>query len=416
MRILPLVTAVGILASATSAFATVTLGPAVQPHGPGRVSIVWMDQENSPVPVVATSPGHPDVTATSTVTGSVQAAELDSLVPGVEYTYTVGDRSGRFIAPPDASQTLHFAVFGDSRTGDDVHRRIVQAVLAQRPDVFLTTGDDVESGTQLSQWQTFFEIERPLLETTAFTGVPGNHDVGSLFSNLVRLTSDTSGSSRTWGSLDIGPAHFVLVDGNSPVTRGSPQYDFIDRDLARNESKPLFVLLHQPLYSSGQHGGAGSGSIPSSLGPMFSRHGVDVVFQGHDHDYERTNAINGVTYFVTGGAGAPLYGVGRSSWTATSESVNHYMIIDASPTSIHIVTKRLDGTQLDTVDIDPRANNGQFTGTETLPSAGGRGCSVGPGSISARGDLMAMMAMLFGYGAYLAAQRTRRHAVVRASR
>jgi hypothetical protein len=41
-----------------------------------------------------------------------------------------------------------------------------------------------------------------------------------------------------------------------------------------------------------------------SLAPLFERHGVNLVLQGHEHGYERSQAIDGVTYVVTGGGGA----------------------------------------------------------------------------------------------------------------
>jgi hypothetical protein len=137
MRCLTVVTtALAATLAASSAFANVTLGPAAQPQGPGRVTVIWCEAtDHDPITVTLTSPGHPDATAESRVTGDIHAAEFRGLVPGVEYRYTIGDREGRFIAPPDASQNVRFAVFGDSRSGDAAHRQIIDRVVAQRPDL-----------------------------------------------------------------------------------------------------------------------------------------------------------------------------------------------------------------------------------------------------------------------------------------
>lgn len=368
---------VAFVLSSGSAFAAITLGPAVQPHGPGRVTVLWGEDGNSePRTVTLTSSGRPDRTATSRVTSGIHAAEFDDLVPGVEYRYSIGGRQGSFIAPPDASQEVRFAVFGDSRDGDAVHRQIVGQVVARRPDFYLTTGDDVARGDSLSEWKNFFEIERPLMATTPFSGVRGNHDVGALYENLVRLKSDTPGAGPTWGSLDIGPAHFLLLDTESSLAVGTPQYQFVQRDLSAHQGKPLFVLMHRPMFSSGWHGGAQNPGLAATLAPLFQKYGVDVVFQGHDHDYERSRPINGVTYVVTGGAGAPLRGVGRSEWTAISESVSHFVMVDVRPTWIRVTATRLDGTQLDAFEIDPRANDNRYTGNEPRPAPGGSGCAV----------------------------------------
>lgn len=359
-----------------SAHATISLGPSVEPRGPGRAALIWESSSAAPTTVTLTSPGRPEVRGTSTVSGGFHRIDFDTLEPGVEYTYRVEDREGRFISPPAANQDVRFAIFGDSRDGDDVHRRLVERVATLRPDFYLLTGDAVPSGSQLSEWRRFFDIERPLMSTTSFLSVQGNHDTGSYFPVIMQLHSDTQGASTTWGSMDIGPVHFVLIDTEEIVTPGSPQYAFIERDLAAHQSKALVVLLHKPLFSSGWHGGAENPRIAASLAPLFQRYGVDVVFQGHDHHYERSNPINGVTYVVTGGAGAPLRGVGRSAWTAVAESVNHYIMVEASASRLRVVATRLDGSQLDAFEIDPRANDGRFDANATLPAVGGQGCSI----------------------------------------
>ena len=51
--------------------------------------------------------------------------------------------------------------------------------------------------------------------------------------------------------------------------------------------------------------------------------GVDLVFSGHDHAYERTAPIGGVIYVVSGGGGKELYPAGKSEWTTFSHSVHH---------------------------------------------------------------------------------------------
>jgi predicted phosphodiesterase len=390
-----LAAALAVPLAAGSAFAAVSFGPAVQPHGPGRVSVVWGETgAREPVTVTLSSPGRPEVSARSELKGEVHAAAFADLEPGVEYSYTIGDREGRFISPPDATQTVRFAVFGDSRSGDTPHRQIIAKVLAQRPDFYLTTGDDVADGTSMAQWLNFFEIERPLLATTPYSGVRGNHDVGALYENLVRLTSDTPGAGATYGSVDLGPAHFLLVDSESPLTAGTPQYAFIERDLQAHQGGPLFVLLHRPLYSSGFHGGAEKPEINATLAPLFEKHGVDVVFQGHDHHYERTQVINGVTYVVTGGAGAPLRSVGRSAFTVTSESVHHYLMVEASPTKIRVTATRLDGTPLDAFEIDPKANDQRYSGDDPRPAPGGTGCNVSKGGAGSLAPLAAALGLL----------------------
>ena len=107
-------------------------------------------------------------------------------------------------------------------------------------------------------------------------------------------------------------------------TSGSPeeQEAWLERDLSAAARRPWkVVFLHGPLYGSSRHGG--DEVIRRDLEPVLIRHGVDPVFSGHDHCYERTVPIEGVTYVVGGGGGKRLYPAGENAWTARSASVHH---------------------------------------------------------------------------------------------
>jgi len=99
--------------------------------------------------------------------------------------------------------------------------------------------------------------------------------------------------------------------------------------------------------------------------PIFDEHSVDLVFTGHDHDYERSKPIrgfqagsndgelvapgeDGTVYVVAAGAGAPLYGVDPSCYhTETTESVRNYVIVDVEGNTLDFTAYRIDGTVLD---------------------------------------------------------------------
>ena len=60
------------------------------------------------------------------------------------------------------------------------------------------------------------------------------------------------------------------------------------------------VALHHPPYSAGYQGS--SNDAREGFAPIFERYGVQLVLSGHDHDYQRSKPINGVTYVVSGAA------------------------------------------------------------------------------------------------------------------
>jgi len=86
--------------------------------------------------------------------------------------------------------------------------------------------------------------------------------------------------------------------------------------------------------------------------PIFEYFGVDIVFNGHDHDYERS-VINNITYVVTGGGGAPLYDVGHSSWTVYSEKTYHYCLLNVTSEQLTLQAIKPDGTLFDSFTIPP---------------------------------------------------------------
>jgi hypothetical protein len=215
-------TALALSASSAPVLAAVTLGPAVTPHGPGHVVLAWEADGSAPMTVTLTSTGRAPRTLTSQPDGDFHRVVAAWLEPGVEYEYTVGERHGRFVAPPDRAQDVRFAVFGDTRTGDAVHRQVVARIASERPDFYLTTGDAVPDGSSKDQWHDYFEIERPLLTTAAVTGARGNHDGdGTTLAKLMPVGSETPGAGETYGSMDLGPAHVVLIDSEQPATPGT---------------------------------------------------------------------------------------------------------------------------------------------------------------------------------------------------
>ena len=141
-----------------------------------------------------------------------------------------------------------------------------------------------------------------------------------------------------WYAFSAGPARFYMLDAawaNSNLgtgslyqndfdyhwTPGSPEYQWLEHDLATHPAQVKFATFHFPLYSANAtetsdaflHG-------PSSLEGLLSRYGVDIAFNGNAHIYERNNANGpgGLISYVTGGGGAPW---SRSASAAASRIV-----------------------------------------------------------------------------------------------
>lgn len=234
-----------------------------------------------------------------------------------------------FNTEADRAAPLRVAVFGDTRTGHDAHRRVISGILASEPDLALHVGDLVESPSE-DLWRTFFSIEQPLLSRVMLLPAIGNHEGDGvrylgLFSSLGQGEGRGRYYTARWGSLAV-----VTFDSQQSVQPGSPQHAWAERTLAELASDPdvLFIvctLHHGPFSAAAGHGS--NLEVRAALVPLFEKYGVDIVFSGHDHVYERST-VHGVRYVITGGGGAPLHAAGRSLWTDVSTSRYEYCLVD----------------------------------------------------------------------------------------
>lgn len=195
-------------------------------------------------------------------------------------------------------------IYGDSRTNHQVHREVVEAMTRVEPIAAFHTGDLVENGWNPDHWVIFNDIIAPLLSIADFYPALGNHEYNSTlyFDNF-----ELPGNER-WYIVDIKNLHFIILDSNYPLVTGSEQYVWLKDDLEQFSLSEMFliVVFHHPPFSSGPHGSDEKG-LRTSIVPLFEKYSVHIVFNGHDHIYERSNK-NNVYYVVTGGGGAPLYG------------------------------------------------------------------------------------------------------------
>jgi len=217
--------------------------------------------------------------------------------------------AGKISTPPGGERALRapIVIYGDSRTNHDIHREIIKAISSVRPEVVFSTGDLVENGNVSSQWDTFTRIISILPEGCRFYPAIGNHEAGS--KRYFELF-DLPGNGH-WYTVQKGEITFFMLDSNEPLLPGSEQYEWLERSLKNCATRFKIAILHHPPFSSGPHV-EDEKNLRNSIVPLFEKYGVQAVFSGHDHDYERS-MYNGTYYIVSGGGGAPLYDSSRAN-------------------------------------------------------------------------------------------------------
>lgn len=291
---------------------------------------------------------------------------LTGLKPDSAVDYRViagGDAAppARFHTAPSAGEPLRFAVYGDMRGGHEVHRRIVESVAREAPDLVVLTGDLVLRGGDEGDWQRFFDVAEPLLRQVPYYPAAGNHDMGRTgderrrFGEIFALPPRPAEqpSWANWYSFDVAGVHFVMLDSNS--YEQSEQLEWLEKDLAgAKDARAIFVAVHNGPYSRGTHGG--SAIARERYVPLLVDAGVTMLFSGHDHIYER-GEIGGLRYFVSGGGGASLYSIrcstrhrhchGIRDGAITARREHHYIMVTVEPTLVRVCPKRPDGTPLE---------------------------------------------------------------------
>jgi 3',5'-cyclic AMP phosphodiesterase CpdA len=259
-------------------------------------------------------------------------------------THTVAYRP--FASPPE----LHLAVagdIGDSGSRLDATARAVARLDRRQPyQTLLVLGDNVyPSGDPRELPATVFRPFAPVLRHADLLAILGNHDVAEGHgSEQMRAL----GMPGRWWSRRVGDVLIVGLDSNDATD--PRQRAFLERRLSESSARWKIVALHHPPYSAGYQGSAED--VRAEFAPIFERHGVQLVLSGHDHDYQRSKTIRGVTYVVTGAA-AGTRRTGEESFTAVSFSWHHFVDIGIFPDRLVLRAVNQDGRVADRAQIPP---------------------------------------------------------------
>ncbi|TMQ18877.1 MAG: hypothetical protein E6J91_07180 [Deltaproteobacteria bacterium] len=339
-------------------------GPYLQDLAPTSITVMWQLDQGAPARIVVDGPGGPrTVEATAARIGE---ATIDRLVPSSRYRYRVEiaghSWAGEFATAPEVGSDVPFSfiVVGDTRSGVDAHRRVVERIAQEVPDFVLGTGDMVDDGYRQDEWQQFFEVESLLLRDNVYFPAVGNHDRqgrGRTADSYRAYFSvpDNGGDTERYYAFSYAAARLLVLDSNEYSFALSDQTAWLERELiaARQDAAVhhIFAVMHHPPFSVALHGG--SRDLRERWTPLFEKYQVTAVFSGHDHVYERAEH-NGIRYFVSGGGGAPLYPRRPHPSPVDLDAVKklersfHFLRVTVTGSRVEVTGVRSDGSVIET--------------------------------------------------------------------
>ncbi len=386
----------------------------------------------------------------------VYRAAMDHLKPGVGFWYRVQKNSktvftAKAEAPRSSKQPYRFVAFGDIGAGTKEAKQIANLVYNVKPNIVFVPGDIVYDYGLISDYNEKYwpiynadkvnTVGVPLLRSVPFVGAVGNHDadtrdldkypdalayyhywdqplngpVGKEGGALVPLLKGSKENKKAFleaageryprmtnFSFNYGNAHWLVLDADVYVDwTDSLLVDWVKNDLAAaKDVQWRFVLYHHPGFSSSRE--HFEQQQMRLLAPVFEKGKVDIVFNGHVHNYQRSFPLtfepdkkgtqliggkdnkswrgrvvngkwtldkvfdgkthtkpNGVIYIVTGAGGQTLYNPEQNndpdSWQKFTDKfisiIHSVTVVDINGTSLKLKQVDANGKTIDAIEI-----------------------------------------------------------------
>jgi hypothetical protein len=245
-------------------------------------------------------------------------------------------------------------VLGDSRDSAQIWGQLAGELQTQAVDMMLFSGDAVLVGLDQGEWDAWLGSATDVLPTTPIVMIDGNHEADAI--NFYAQFA-APGDQENFG-FDYGHAHFTVANDTpeDDSTLTTSTLDAIKADFqASTGARWKLFAHHQPMYSAGSPHMSNL-TLRSSWGPVVDQYAIDLVINGHEHQYEISKPLNngvvqatnatGTVYVVSGGAGASLYPIGSDFWTQYAEMTYTAAVLHVRRDQMTLDSFRQDGSAL----------------------------------------------------------------------
>jgi acid phosphatase type 7 len=307
-------------------------------------------------------------------------ADLVGLKPNRQYVYSamvnsqqIGDVMSCHFRTAGPGP-LDFLVFGDSGQATSAQDAVASRIGLEHPAFILHVGDIAYMDGSFEQYHSkYFKYYSGLMSCVPFFPTPGNHDYMTnsaapylALHSVPQRTVPINDRGRYY-SFDWGNAHFVSLDSNASLEQAvegnGNMLAWLENDLRFTRAFWRIAFFHHPPYATGMH----QGDIlctwaREKIVPILERYGVQVVFSGHEHSYQRSHTVrdnttttegDGTVYITSGGGGAVLYRVFANPLLAFTQSSHHYIRAELRGAQLTLRAIGLDGSEIDNVMLRP---------------------------------------------------------------
>lgn len=298
-------------------------------------------------------------------------ARLTDLEPATLYAYRVGDGSNwsewnHFRTASREARPLTFLYVGDAQNDIYSHwSRVIRTGFMTAPDArfVMHAGDLVNRGDRDAQWGEWFRAAGWINRSVPIIAAAGNHEYSGDQDGLTHHWRPTfalpengvEGLEESCYYLDIQGVRIVALNSNE---RQEEQAEWLDGILTDNPSRWTILTFHHPIYSASR--GRDNRRLRETWQPVFDKHAVDLVLQGHDHVYGRSNLMSGVntrtgdsgTVYVVSVSGPKQYELDQRTWPArVAERTQLFQVIRVDGDLLHYEARTARGILYDAFEL-----------------------------------------------------------------
>ena len=255
---------------------------------------------------------------------------------------------------PLKDKSVRFAVIGDSGTGErdqyETAKQMDRYHKAVNFDFVIMLGDNIYGGHEPSDFAQKFEIPyKPLLDAgVKFYASLGNHDDPK----LEPLYKPFNMNGERYYTFKKDFVQFFALDSDY---MDAQQLTWLEQNLRSSKAQWKICFFHHPLYNEGKMHGPDL-DLRNQLSPLLKSYGVNVVFSGHEHAYERLKPVDNIYYFVQGDSGKlARHDFHRSNQLAASfDRARTFMVVEIAGEMLFFQTISETGETVDSGML-PRA-------------------------------------------------------------